>query len=217
MENGYIYEAGTLPSVAANGLVKFYGSKQALNNLTFKLERGEKCALLGPNGAEKTTTLKILVGLQSPDHGTVSIGGFNPAFVQARKLVGYLPEDASPYRTLTVRENIEYIAALRDLKDISEKVDRLLDLLHLREYERTRVSGLPRGTVQKLALALSIVHNPPVIFLDEPLNHLDIPTQESVIEHLNTLNSTMLVSTHIMSVASRLVEKVIMISRGAVI
>jgi ABC-2 type transport system ATP-binding protein len=205
------------PPVEVNGVVKFYGNVPALRGLTFRLEPGERCALLGPNGAGKSTTLKILVGLLTPDEGSAIIDSYNPTSIPARKLIGYLPEDASPYRTLTVRENLEYIAALREVPNISYKVDKLMEIFHLREYERAKVGRLSRGNVQKLALALSIVHDPSVIFLDEPLNYLDIPTQEDVIVHLNSLKATQLVSTHIMGVASRLADRVIMIAHGVVI
>ena len=208
-------ERSTLPpSIEMNGVSKYYGDFQALKNLSFKLEPGERCALLGPNGAGKTTTLKILVGLLSPSSGEAKIGEFSPSSEDSRRMMGYLPDDASPYRTFSVRENMEYIGALRGIDDVSDKVDRLLDSLQLREYEKSKVGRLSRGNVQKLALALAIIHDPSVLLLDEPLNYLDIPTQETVIEYLKNLNSTQLVSTHIMEVATRLTERVIMISRG---
>ncbi len=131
--------------------------------------------------------------------------------------MGYLPDDASPYRSFSVRENLEYIGALRGIENISEKVDRLLDSLRLREYEKAKVGRLSRGNVQKLAMGLAILHEPSVLFLDEPLNYLDIPTQETVIDQLRSLNSTLLVSTHIMEVATRLSDRIVMISRGSVI
>ena len=207
----------TPPSVELKGVSKYYGNIQALKGLTFRLEPGERCALLGPNGAGKTTTLKILVGLLSPNSGEARIGDFSPSSEEAHRIVGYLPDDASPYRSFSVRENLEYIGALRGVGNVSDKVDRLLDYLQLREYERAKVGSLSRGNVQKLALALAIIHEPSVLLLDEPLNYLDIPTQENVIDYLKDLNSTQLVSTHIMEVATRLTDKVIMISRGVVI
>jgi ABC-2 type transport system ATP-binding protein len=204
------------PSIEVSNVTKKYGNVVALKNLSFRLEPGERCALLGPNGAGKSTTLKILVGLLTPDLGEAKIGNMEPTSEEARRIIGYLPEDASPYRTLSVRENLEYIGALRGIEDVALKTDKLIDMLKLREYEKAKVGRLSRGNLQKLALALSIIHDPPVIFLDEPLNYLDIPTQENVISYLNGLNSTQLVSTHIMGVAGRLADKVIMISHGAV-
>ncbi|MGC9105016.1 MAG: ABC transporter ATP-binding protein [Thermoprotei archaeon] len=197
---------------------KRYGSVLALDGLTFSVPCGERVALLGPNGAGKSTTLKILVGLLTPDEGYAEIMGHDPRSIEARKVVGYLPEDASPYPVLTVRENLEYIASLRGLPNARERVEEVLDLLELREYERRRVMSLSRGNRQKVALALALIHSPKVLLLDEPLNYLDIPTQEKVIRLLNSMEGvTALISTHIMSIATRLSTKVIVISRGKVI
>jgi ABC-2 type transport system ATP-binding protein len=205
------------PSIELKDINKDYGDVHALKGLSFKLESGERCALLGPNGAGKTTTLKILVGLLSPTSGEARIGNLAPSSEDARRMMGYLPDDASPYRSFSVRENLEYIGALRGIESVSDKVDQLLDSLKLREYERAKVGRLSRGNVQKLALALAIIHRPSVLFLDEPLNYLDIPTQETVIDQLKNLNSTQLVSTHIMEVATRLTDRVVMISHGSVV
>lgn len=212
MKESFVPQYISLDNVSRN-----YGKVQALKGLTFRLEPGERCALLGPNGAGKTTTLKILVGLLSPDSGEVKIGNFSPSSEEARRMMGYLPDDASPYRSFSVRENMEYIGALRGIGDVSDKVDRLLDSLELREYEKAKVGRLSRGNIQKLAISLAIIHNPSVILMDEPLNYLDIPTQEKVIDLLKSINSTQLVSTHIMEVAKRLTDRVVMISRGSVI
>ena len=199
-------------------VVKRYGNVVALNGVSFTVNCGERVALLGPNGAGKSTILKLAVGLLTPDEGEVLIKGYSPLSVQARGLIGYLPEDASPYFILTVRENLEYIASLRGVKDVKERVEQLLDLLELREYERRRVSSLSRGNRQKLAIALALIHSPEVLLLDEPLNYLDIPTQEKVISLLNSMKGvTVLVSTHIMSIAMRLAERVIVISKGRIV
>ncbi len=158
------------------------------------------------------------MGLLRPDQGEVKVAGLDPSSQEARKISGYLPEDASPYRTLSVRENLEYVGALREVPNLKDRVDRVMDNLTLREYERAKVGRLSRGNAQKLALALAILHSPKILLLDEPLNYLDIPTQERVISILNDdISSTQLVSTHVMSVAGRLTDHVIMISRGAVV
>jgi ABC-2 type transport system ATP-binding protein len=203
--------------IEVSNVAKNYGKVVALKFLSFAIPCGEKYALLGPNGAGKSTTLRLLVGLMKPDWGEIRVGGADPGSKEARSIVGYLPEDASPYRTLTVRENLEYIGALRGVENIRETADSLLDQLDLREYEKAKVGRLSRGNTQKLAIALTLVHRPKILLLDEPLNYLDIPTQEKVISFLNSMNATHLVSTHIMSIAGRLTKNVIMISRGAVL
>lgn len=193
---------------------KSYGPVMALNDLSFEIPVGGRFALLGPNGAGKSTTLKLLVGSLRADTGSVRILDSSPESKEAKSVVGYLPEDALPYRMLSVRENLEYIGALRSVPDVKGRVDFLLDELDLREYERSNVGRLSRGNTQKLAIALALIHSPRVLLLDEPLNYLDIPTQEKVIGLLDKMEGTHLVSTHIMSIANRLTDSVVMISKG---
>lgn len=203
--------------IDAQYVTKRYGKTTALDDVSFSIPCGERYALLGPNGAGKSTTLKLLVGLLKPDTGTVKINGHEPSSTEAKSVLGYLPEDATPYRTLSVRENLEYITALRGVQDIAASTDKFLDALALREYERAKVGKLSRGNMQKLAIALALVHNPKIVLLDEPLNYLDIPTQETVFKMLKALDSTMICSTHVMSIATRLTDKVLMIARGKII
>ncbi|MDE1852534.1 MAG: ABC transporter ATP-binding protein [Thaumarchaeota archaeon] len=193
---------------------KSYGSMPALSDLTFEIPVGGRFALLGPNGAGKSTTLKLLVGSLRPDTGYVKILGSSPDSKESKSVVGYLPEDALPYRMLSVRENLEYIGALRGVADVKGRTDYFLDELDLRQYEKANVGRLSRGNTQKLAIALALIHSPKVLLLDEPLNYLDIPTQEKVITLLDKMEGTHLVSTHIMSIADRLTDSVVMISKG---
>lgn len=196
---------------------KSYGPTLALNDLSFTVPVGGRFALLGPNGAGKSTTLKLLMGSLRPDTGYVKIMESSPESKEAKSMMGYLPEDALPYRMLSVRENLEYIGALRGVPDVKGRADYLLDELDLREYEKANVGRLSRGNTQKLAIALALVHSPKVLLLDEPLNYLDIPTQEKVIAMLGRMGGTHLVSTHIMAIANRLTDRVVMISKGQVL
>jgi ABC-2 type transport system ATP-binding protein len=193
---------------------KSYGSVVALNDLSFTIPNGGRFALLGPNGAGKSTTLKLLIGSLRAETGYAKILGSAPESRESKAVVGYLPEDALPYRMLSVRENLEYISALRGVQDIKGRAEYLLDELDLRQYEKSNVGRLSRGNTQKLAIALAIIHSPKVLLLDEPLNYLDIPTQEKVIALLDRLEGTHLVSTHIMAIAHRLTDSVVMISKG---
>ncbi|EZQ11056.1 multidrug ABC transporter ATP-binding protein [Candidatus Acidianus copahuensis] len=203
--------------IVLQNVTKRYGNFEALKYLSFSVPCQGRYALLGPNGAGKSTTMKILAGLLRPDQGRANIGGHPPESKEARKMMGYLPEDPLPYRTLSVRENLEYIASLRGLIDSKERAEKLMDLLDLKEYDRVQAGKLSRGNRQKLALAMAIIHDPSILLLDEPLNYLDIPTQERIISLLNSMNSTFLVSTHIMSIATRLTDHVIIIAHGSVI
>ncbi|MCH1770394.1 MULTISPECIES: ABC transporter ATP-binding protein [Metallosphaera] len=203
--------------ISLTNVVKRFGLTYALNGLSFSIPCGGRYSLLGPNGAGKSTTMKILAGLIRPDSGEVTIKGMPPGSKEVKRILAYLPEDPVPYRILTVRENLEYFASLRGIPNPREKAEEMIDLFDLREYERIQAGKLSRGNQQKLSLALVLLHEPEIVLLDEPLNYLDIPTQERVINILRGMNSTFLVSTHIMSIASRLTDHVIMISRGKVI
>ncbi|MCG3109111.1 putative branched-chain amino acid transport ATP-binding protein LivG [Metallosphaera sp. J1] len=203
--------------ITLTNVVKRFGTTYALNGLSFSIPCGGRYSLLGPNGAGKSTTMKILAGLIRPDSGEALIKGMTPGSKEVKRILAYLPEDPVPYRILTVRENLEYFASLRGIENPREKAEEMIDLFGLREYERIQAGKLSRGNQQKLSLALVLLHDPEIVLLDEPLNYLDIPTQERIINILRGMNSTFLVSTHIMSIASRLTDHVVMISRGRVI
>lgn len=200
--------------IELDGLHKRFGATEALNGLSFRIRCGERVSLLGPNGAGKSTTLKIIAGLLKPDAGEVLLKGYTPNSIEAKRLMGYLPEDPSPYISLSVQENLEYIGSIRGTPDLPERIEYLIKLLSLDRYRKARTSALSRGNRQKLALALSIIHNPRILIMDEPLNYLDIPSQENVFRMLKEMDATFLVSTHIMSIAERLTERVVMISNG---
>lgn len=204
-------------AISVDNILKSFGNKDAIRGLTFTISPGERVALLGPNGAGKSTTLKIIAGLLKPNSGEARLYGHLPTEMEAKRILGYLPEDATPYMNLSVRENLEYIGALRSTENLEERVEYLFSLLEFKQYEKAKCSSLSRGNRQKLALALSIIHDPSVIVMDEPLNYLDIPTQERVIDALKEMKATFLVSTHIMSIAERLTDKVIIISNGQMI
>ena len=135
------------PDGAKNGIElshvsKSFGPVMALNDLSFSIPRGGRFALLGPNGAGKSTTLKLLIGSLRADTGYAKILGMAPDSKESKAAVGYLPEDALPYRMLSVKENLEYIAALRGVQDVRGRTDYLLDSLDLREYEKANVGRL---------------------------------------------------------------------------
>ncbi|MGP6219718.1 ABC transporter ATP-binding protein [Caldiplasma sukawensis] len=207
-------QENSMVALELENVTKRFGSKIAVEDITFKIREGERIALIGENGAGKSTTLKISSGLLRPDTGKVRIFGYLPSSYDARKLLGYLPEDASPYLNLSVIENLEYIGAIRSVENLDDRIDELVTVLSLKEFLKSKPLSLSRGNRQKLCLALSIIHRPKLAIMDEPLNYLDIPTQERVMEYLNSLDSSFLISTHIFSIARRLTQKVIIISRG---
>ena len=203
--------------ISFSNVVKRYKNVVALKGVSFEVNCGERFALVGPNGSGKSTLLKIAAGILKPDSGEARVKGLDPMSEEAKKVIGYLAEDALPYVNLSVRENLEYVASLRGLEDYQGRVDELLEALGLKQYERSKVLSLSRGNRQKLAIAMAIVHKPEILLLDEPLNYLDVVTQEQVAEMIEELKATTLVSTHIMSVADRMASKVILINRGEII
>ena len=138
--------------IEAKFVTKSYGKTVALDDVSFSIPCGERYAPLGPNRTGKSTTLRLLVGLLKPGTGRIKSDGHEPFSPEAKSVLGYLPEDATPYRTLSVRENLEYIAALRGVKDAANAADRFLDDLNLREYERAKVGKLSRGNMQNSLL-----------------------------------------------------------------
>ena len=202
--------------ISVRNLVFNYDSFNLIEGLDFSIECGEKHSLIGVNGSGKSTTLKILAGLLRPVSGEVKILGSHPENPDVKRKIGYLPEDASPYRLLSVRENVEYAAALRGAEDVRDSADNIMEYFDIRGYERIKSSKLSRGNLQRLSLSMALVHKPEIMILDEPLNYLDVPTQERTVKLLRNSKSTVFVSTHIMSTANRLTDGIIILSSGKI-
>ncbi|MGC8543038.1 MAG: ABC transporter ATP-binding protein [Vulcanisaeta sp.] len=208
--------------VHVEGLSRLFNGVKAIDNIYFDAECGDSVALIGPNGAGKTTTLRILAGLLRPTSGIVRVCGYDPftESEKAKSCIGYLPEDAVPFLNLTVRENLEYVAILRRIGDVRGTIEDVMRLLDLTEIANKVVASLSRGNRQRVAIAMALIHRPRVLLLDEPLNYLDIPTQEKVIrlfKELNDSGTTIMVSTHIMSIAERLARRALIMNRGRII
>lgn len=217
MEKGEGGKKGTSkePAISIANIRKSYGPIHALRGINFSVSPNEKVTLLGDNGAGKSTLLKIIVGLLTPDLGDVLIQGRSS--LETKNDIGYLPEDATPYFNLTVADNPIYIAALRGVEEIDKRIEYLLEILGLSKYYTMRSGKLSRGNRQKLSIALALLHKPEIMVLDEPLNYLNIPSQESVIDLLENEASTLLVSTHNLSIARRLTDRLILIGEGNLI
>lgn len=193
-----------------------YSSEKVLDGLSFNIKPGQKISLIGRNGTGKSTTLKIACGLLRPQAGEVLVNDGDPETEEIKRGIGYLPEEPMPYRLLSVRENIEYSAALRGVQDPVSAAFDAMDLFDLRHLEMVRASGLSRGNRQRLGLAMATVHKPKVMILDEPLNYLDIPTQELLVKLLKNSSSTVLVSTHLVATATRLTDSMMVLSSGRI-
>ncbi len=212
-----------MPSVELNGLTKRFGPLTAVDHLDMTVEGGEVFGLLGPNGAGKTTTIRMLACLISPSDGSATVGGYDIVkdSVSVRETVGILTENPSLYERLTVHENMSFFAEAYGLSDAQERRDRikeLLDFFHLLDRRNDKVGKLSKGMKQKLAIARTLVHKPPILLLDEPTSGLD-PESAKVIRDLvadlsQRENHTVLLCTHRLEDAERLCSRVMIIDRG---
>jgi len=211
------------PLVDASGLVKDYGRVRALDGLSLRVVPGEVYGLLGPNGAGKTTTLRILSGLDSPTSGVVRVVGYDPVTegIEVKKRTGYVAESAILYESLTPREYFEFVASTRRLDvGVVKRASTLAEVFDLASNYDVPIGALSLGTKQKIAIIASIMHSPPLLLLDEPLNGLDAKSgrilKELVLLHVGSGGSVVF-STHIMEVAETMCTRIGIMSAGRVI
>jgi ABC-2 type transport system ATP-binding protein len=194
--------------IIAHDLVKKFGTFVANDNLNFEVYAGEIFGFLGANGAGKTTTIRILSGLSKPTSGEVKVAGFDAYHQteQIKKNIGYMCQKFSLYEDLTVKENIVLYGGIYGMSRtlISERLRELLEKLHFEEYENRMISDLPLGLRQKLAFSVAILHNPKIVFLDEPTGGVDPITRRQFWESIYETASrgiTVFVTTHYMDEA----------------
>ena len=158
-------------------LSKFYGNFMAVDDITFKVEKGEILGFLGPNGAGKTTTMRILTGYMPPTSGTARIAGYDIFFdsLKARREIGYLPESNPLYTDMTVRSLLEFFGTLRgmDKKALKRRTNEVIEKMRLEEYAETYIGKLSKGYRQRVGVAQAILHEPAVLILDEPTIGID--------------------------------------------
>jgi ABC-2 type transport system ATP-binding protein len=194
--------------ISVHHLVKKFGSFVANDDLTFEVCKGEIFGFLGANGAGKTTTIRILSGLSSPTSGVVNVAGFD-AYSQSeeiKKNIGYMCQKFSLYEDLTVKENIMLYGGIYGMKKalINERTHELLEKLHFQEYENRLISALPLGLRQKLSFSVAVLHEPRIVFLDEPTGGVDPVTRRQFWEMIYETAErgiTVFVTTHYMDEA----------------
>jgi ABC-2 type transport system ATP-binding protein len=207
--------------IQATGLTKDYGPRRAIENLTFEAKQGEVVGFLGPNGAGKTTTMRILTGYMPPTYGSAKVAGFDiiAESIEVRRRVGYLPETVPLYPDMTVFEYLKFMADLRHLPNGEDMVDDALALVGMDDRADGYVSNLSKGMRQRIGLAQALLHKPEVLILDEPTIGLD-PAQ--VVEFRTIIREigkerTVLLSTHILSEAQQLCDRVLIINKGRIV
>jgi ABC-2 type transport system ATP-binding protein len=215
-----------MAAIEISGLEKTYAvgfwrkkPKRALKPLTLTVEDGETFGFLGPNGAGKTTTLKLLMGLIRPTSGAARILGMEIDDPRARAQIGFLPEQPYFYDYLTARELLTYYAQLSGIpaKEQPQKVSEMLDRVGLKDSAGVQLRKFSKGMLQRVGIAQAVLHDPKVVFLDEPMSGLDPMGRREVrqlIEQLKHQGKTVFFSTHILSDAEALCERVAVIHQG---
>lgn len=205
-------------ALEAEGLVKRYGARTAVDGLSFQVPRGGIYGVLGPNGAGKSSTLRMLVGVLRPNQGQVRIFGEAPSYDTLRR-VGYLPEERGLYRKMSARGAIAYLARLKGMSSgrAFKRADELLKAHGLGDVRKKKVKMLSKGMAQKVQVLGAIAHEPELIIFDEPFSGLDPVNQrvlEDTIRNEAAAGRTILFSTHIMEHAERLCDRIVLIAGG---
>ncbi|HEY9676860.1 MAG TPA: ATP-binding cassette domain-containing protein [Drouetiella sp.] len=205
----------------------FYDPKRgdfaAVNDMSFTCEKGEILGLLGPNGAGKTTTLRMIGTILTPDSGKITVEGFDSqtAPEDVRRCLGFLSAETGLYERLTPREILTYFAQLSryPAEKVSGRVDEVIKMLTIDSFADTRCEKLSTGMKQKVSIARAVVHDPPVIILDEPTSGLDVLAIQSMhqfIQLCKTNQKCVLLSTHIMSEAEKLCDRIAIVYKGTI-
>jgi ABC-2 type transport system ATP-binding protein len=217
-------DRAVVPALEIAGLMKNFGGKYAVDNLSLTIPQGEFHALLGPNGAGKTTTLRIVAGLLKADYGTAAILGHDVVTdaAESKRVLAFLPDDPLLYGKLKPLEYLEFVAGLWSIApDVAAaRAEEYLKWLDLWKNTNELIEGFSRGMRQKLALAGALIHDPRVMILDEPLTGLDAAAARQVKDLLLQrvkAGSTVILTTHILEMAERLAERISIIQKGKII
>jgi ABC-2 type transport system ATP-binding protein len=209
--------------IKVQNLAKVFGTKHAVDGVSFSVERGEVLGFLGPNGAGKSTTMRMITGFIPPSAGTVTVGGFDIVEhpIEARRLIGYLPENAPAYTDMTVYGFLNFAAEIRGLRGDTKKraIDRVVEMCFLETVLHQSVETLSKGYRHRTCFAQSIIHDPDVLVLDEPTDGLD-PNQKHEVRGLIRKmgeKKAIIFSTHILEEVDAACTRAIIIDRGRIV
>lgn len=205
-------------SIEVKDLLKIYGEQKAVNNISFKVGQGEIVGFLGPNGAGKSTTMKIITGYIQASAGDAIVCGIRVSDdpLAVKKKIGYLPELNALYYDMYVREYLAFIAAVHQLKNKKESINKVIDVVGLKSEANKKIGQLSKGYKQRVGLAAALIHEPEVLILDEPTSGLD-PNQIVEIREVirqQGKNKTVLFSSHILQEVEAICDRVVIINKG---
>jgi ABC-2 type transport system ATP-binding protein len=224
MGHGEINVTNTTSLIETQHLVKHYGDKVAVHDVSFQVHSGEIFGFLGPNGAGKTTTIKVIVGLLQPTSGAVKVAGYD---VQSQPLLakaasGYVPDEPNLYPKLSARELLRFVGDLYEMdhQQVERRIDELLRLFDLSEAGDDLIDSYSHGMRQKTALAAALMHDPQVLVLDEPTAGLDPKSArliKDILRQMANRGAAVFLSTHILEIAERMCDRIGIIDKGQLV
>lgn len=208
-------------SIEVKDLLKIYGEQKAVNNISFKVDKGEIVGFLGPNGAGKSTTMKIVTGYLQPTAGEAFVTGINVASnpLEVKKKIGYLPELNALYYDMYVKEYLEFLAEIHEVNNKQQAVNNAINTVKLTVESKKKIGQLSKGYKQRVGLAAALIHDPEVLILDEPTSGLD-PNQIIEIREVikqQGADKTVLFSSHILQEVEAICDRVIIINKGELV
>lgn len=209
--------------IEVNELTRYYGQKQAISNVSFKVKKGEILGLLGPNAAGKTTAMRILTCYMPPTSGTATVGGFDifEQSMEVRQITGYLPENPPLYNELTVDDYLNFVAKIKGVENdkMKNEIETVIEKASVGEVRKRVIGKLSKGFKQRVGLAQCLINNPAVVILDEPTVGLDPKQIIEIRELIKNLKGdhTIILSSHILPEVEQTCERVVIISEGRVV
>ncbi len=205
-----------MTAIEFDDVSKVFGATRALTNVSFRVRSGDKVGLLGPNGSGKTTALRLILNLFEPQSGCIRVLGQAPSH-HVNERVGYLPEERGLYRDMKVADLLVYYARLKGVHLAERRLDEWLNRLRIYEYKQQKVRGLSKGTSQKVQFLTAVLHDPPLVILDEPFSGLDPLSRKHLreaIDELSAAGKTLIFSTHDVAAAESSCDAFVMLHRG---
>jgi ABC-2 type transport system ATP-binding protein len=215
----------TAPIIILESVSKSYGSLNAVDEVSFSVPKGSICGLIGHNGAGKTTLMKMLCGLVKPDSGSITLGGLDLSkhLREARSMIGYVPQKTSLYPEMSGYENLSFFGAIRGLsgKALEQSIDFCVQVTRLEEYLHSPASTYSGGLAKRLNLAIGLLGNPPILYLDEPTVGVDPHSREMILNALSSLRNeyatTILYTSHYLEEVEKICDRIVIIDHGHVV